>query len=65
MILHIVQHSGSLGLSHTILFPRQVIHQDEVAGRDRDVSQPWHAHVVFGERESTIIVQLILAALVL
>ena len=62
MILHIVQHSGSLGLSHTILFPRQVIHQDEVAGRDRDVSQPWHAHVVFGERKATnIIVRLVLA----
>ena len=61
MILHIIQQSGSLGLSNTILFPRQIVHEDVVAGRDRQVSQPWHAHVVFGERESTIIFQLSLA----
>ena len=65
MILHIVQHSGSLSLSNTILFASEIVHDELVAGRDRDVSQPWHAHVVFGERESTIIVQLILAALIL
>ena len=65
MILHIIQHSGSLSLSNTILFASQIVHDELVAGRDRDVSQPWHAHVVFGERESTIIVQLILAALIL
>ena len=66
MVLHIIQHFRSLSsVSNTILFPSQVVHENVVAGRDRDVSQSWHAHVVLGERERPIIVVQLVLALIL